>query len=113
MPLIKQLLDGGLGPGQLMNINIPDLTQGRPKGVCVVPQATRMIEDEFSRHRAPDGKDYFWLKPADFEHRPAEAQTDLDALSQGYVTITPLHFDLTKYALLKEWGNREWKLEAE
>jgi 5'-nucleotidase len=113
VPLIKQLLDNGLGAGELININIPDLTRGLPEGVRVVPQATRTIADEFSRHTAPDGKDYYWLKAADFEHRPSELKTDLDALNQGYVTITPLHFDLTNYPLMDKWSGREWALEAE
>ena len=80
LPVIRALLDEGLSAGQLININIPDLADGPPKGVRVVPQATRMMEDSFIRHAAPDGCNYYWLVGGDFRHAPGGAESDLDAI---------------------------------
>ncbi|NLX13087.1 MAG: 5'/3'-nucleotidase SurE [Phycisphaerales bacterium] len=110
LPLIRTLLDRGLSSGQLVNINIPDLTAGPPRGVRIAPQATRMIEDKFVRHCAPDGRDYYWLTPGDFSHSPGGEQTDLDALNERFVAVTPLHFDLTRYAGLDDLRKWDWSL---
>lgn len=101
MPILQNLLKLGLGPGHLININIPDLTQGDPRGVRVVPQATRTMKDEFSCHRAPDGRDYYWLAGGDYLDADATG-SDLDAIMERYIAVTPLHFDLTHYGRLKE-----------
>jgi 5'-nucleotidase len=103
--LIRRLLDGGLGPGRLININIPDLTDGEPRGVRVVPQATRMIADAFARHTGPDGRNYYWLTGGDFQHVPGEVHSDIDAINDGYVSVTPLQFDLTEYRILDDFKN--------
>ncbi len=110
LPIIRALLDRGLSAGQLVNINIPDLTAGSPRGIRVVPQATRMIADKFVRHSAPDGRDYYWLTPGDFSHAPGGEQTDLDALNERFVAVTPLHFDLTRYAGLEALRQWDWTL---
>ncbi|UCD29175.1 MAG: 5'/3'-nucleotidase SurE [Planctomycetota bacterium] len=111
-PIIKKLLDTGLSAGELININITDLTQGSPRGKRVVPQATRMIEDKYDLHTEPDGRDYYWLMtPSDFEHVEDDVDSDLAALNERYITITPLHFDLTHYEHLKMLRQEDWMLE--
>ncbi len=104
-----------LAPGQLININIPDLTPGPPKGIRVVPQATRMIRDKFVRHTAPDGRDYYWFTCSDFDFRAADTpiDNDLDAVDDRYIAITPLQFDLTRYDLLRELQGMRWDTERE
>lgn len=99
MGIIRSLLAQGIGPGDLININVPDLTPGPPRGVRVVPQATRMMEDNFVRYGAPDGRDYYWLKGGEFKHADP-TNSDLDALQERYVAVTPLHFDLTQYNMM-------------
>jgi len=108
VPIIRKLLDHGLAPGQLININLPDLTPGDPQGIKVVPQATRMILDKFTRHTGPDGRDYYWLAGGDFMFMAGQEEGDLDAVNDGYITITPLQFDLTEYQLLEELRQVEW-----
>ncbi len=115
LPIIKTLVDRRLAPGQLININIPDLTPGPPKGIRVVPQATRMIRDEFVRHTAPDGRDYYWFTCGDFDFRGTDTpiDNDLDAVDDRYIAITPLQFDLTRYDLLRELQGMRWNTEGE
>ena len=100
--IIQQLFDAGFSDGQLININIPDLTLGPPRGVRVVPQATRTMADEFVRQSAPDGQDCYWLEGVDFDRAQHPTDNDLDALHERYIAVTPLQFDMTQYTLLKE-----------
>lgn len=107
MPIIRRLLDEGLGPGQLVSVNLPDLAAGLPKGIRVVPQAVCGMEDRFVDFTGPDGRRYYWFTEGRFKHgEPAD--NDLDALREGYVTITPLQFDMTRYELLEDLRRRDW-----
>jgi len=111
LPIIKKLLDTGLSAGELININIPDLTPGPPLGIRVVSQATRIIEDKFVKHRAPDGRDYYWLDTGDFVCKPDDADSDLAAVNDRYIAVTPLHFDLTHYQQLKQLQQMQFRIE--
>lgn len=108
VPLIRDLLDWGLAGGMLININIPDLADGPPRGVRVVPMAAHLIADKFVRHTAPDGRDYYWLTSGDFPPHNSAIETDLDAINEGYVAVTPLQFDLTRYGLAEEMKAIRW-----
>lgn len=110
LPIIRRLLQSGLSPGELININLPDLAPGLPKGVRVVPQACRAMEDDFVRFGGPDGRDYYWLTEGRFKHADP-CESDLDALNEGYVAITPLQFDLTQYKQLTRLQQLNWALE--
>lgn len=110
LPIIRQLMDLGLAPGQLININVPDLTPGDPLGIRVVPMATRIMEDRFARHTAPDGRDYYWLLGDTFAAAQTDVQSDLDAIEERYISITPLQFDLTQYTQLEQLARHEWRL---
>jgi 5'-nucleotidase len=112
LPIIRRLLEAGLAPGELININLPDLAPGLPKGVRVAPQASRAMEDNFVRFAGPDGRDYYWLAEGRFKHADP-SESDLDALSEGYVAVTPLQFDLTQYKLLSQLQQLDWSLESE
>lgn len=112
LPIIRRLVDSELAPGQLININLPDLSPGEPKGIRVVPQATRTFRDRFTRHTGPDQLDYYWLSGGDFDFTEKhEAEGDLDAVDAGYIAITPLHFDLTQYELLDKLAKMDWSME--
>ena len=109
--IIRHLLDAGLSGGQLININIPDLTLGPPNGVRVVPQATRTMADEFMKQSPQEGVDYYWLEGVDFDRAEHPTDNDLDALHERYIAVTPLQFDMTQYTLLEELNRISWKLE--
>ncbi|MDW8222194.1 MAG: 5'/3'-nucleotidase SurE [Gemmatales bacterium] len=98
--LIIRLMEKYAGTGQLFNINIPSLDQGLPKGIRVVPQGTARYREQFQRRTDPRGRVYFWTMP---ELVPIETtpDTDVTALAEGYITITPLHFNLTDYNRLQ------------
>ena len=110
--LIEQLLADGLHGGSLININIPPLEGGAPKGVRVVPQSMLPWEDYFERVPGPDDHQAYWLK-GDYLNLEPDADSDLHALVNGYVSITPLQFDLTHGAHLEELSRRRWVLPGQ
>ena len=71
-----------------------------PAGVKIVRQCTRPWVDTYERRRDPRGRDYFWNTSV-FTLGPTDDDTDVAALRQGYITITPLQFDLTDHRQLK------------
>jgi len=105
--IIDVLLNEGVGPGDLINVNIPALDRDRPKGVRVASQALQMMEDRYVRRDSPDGVRQYWLD-GEFAEPVGEAETDLHALSEGYVVVTPLKIDLTDAHRLTLLGDLSW-----
>jgi len=93
-------------PGTAVNVNIPALPEGEIKGVAVVKQGRTRLLENFERRVDPRDNIYYWL--AGETQLAADESPDADAcaLRQGYITITPLHSDLTRYDLLDEFGAR-------
>jgi 5'/3'-nucleotidase len=107
---IELILKAGLRGGQVATVNVPPLLPGEePTGVKVVRQCTRPWADTYEERRDPRGRLYFWNSSV-FNLGPTEEDTDVAALRDGYITITPLQFDLTHFPMLHEWEGREWKL---
>lgn len=106
--IIRQLLDAGLRGGQVVSVNLPPLRPGEsPTGVRVVRQCTNAWIDTYEERKDPRGRSYFWNSTV-FTLGNTDQDTDVAALRDGYITITPLQFDLTHYPMLKEWKQREW-----
>jgi 5'-nucleotidase len=106
MGVIQQLLSLGLRPGQVANINLPALPRGQePKGIAVCRQCTNPWVDQYERRTDPRGRDYFWNKSV-FTLGDTEKDTDVAALREGYITVTPLHYDLTDRGALEAWKKR-------
>ena len=108
--VIEQCLSAGLRGGQCVSINVPPVRAGEAAtGVRVVRQCTRAWTDEYEERRDPRGHKYYWNSTV-FRLGDTESDTDVAALRDGYITVTPLQFDLTHYPMLKEWREREWGL---
>jgi 5'-nucleotidase len=108
---IDQILAGGLSPGHVATVNIPGLRPDEaPAGVRVVRQCTRPWADTYQRRQDPRGRDYFWNTSV-FTLATTDDDTDIAALRDQYITITPLQFDLTDHDLLRKWSERQWKLK--
>ena len=107
--VIGQVLSAGLRGGQVVSVNLPPLLPGQePAGVRVVRQCARPWADTYEERKDPRGRPYFWNSSV-FTLGDTEDDTDVAALRENYITVTPLQFDLTQYDLLREWGKREWK----
>ncbi|HEX8392002.1 MAG TPA: 5'/3'-nucleotidase SurE [Longimicrobium sp.] len=106
--LLPQLVDlGRFPPETLLNINLPPIDAGEVKGVEVTRLARRVYLDSLTRAKDPNGREYFWIGGGEVEWSAPEG-TDFYAVNRGYVSVTPLHLDLTNHALLQDVA--AWKL---
>jgi 5'-nucleotidase len=92
----------------LYNINIPTSAFERPTEVRVVPMATVGWPAEFDRRVDPKGRRYYWAMGTPAVPISGEL-TDLEALQEGFVTLTPLRIDRTETRMLEQM--RDWKLK--
>jgi 5'-nucleotidase len=107
---IERVLSAGLRGGQVANINLPPLRPGEsPAGIKVCRQCCRPWPDTYDRRQDPRGRDYFWMN-TEYKLGDSDDDTDVAALRQGFVTVTPLQFDLTETATLCQWDQRAWSL---
>ena len=104
-PYIKQLITEALArkypKSTLLNVNIPRLPAAELKGIKYCQQGEGRWEEEFMEAVDPRGQKYYWLTGKFVKHNSNE-DTDLDALSQGYISVVPSMHDLTDYELLKK-----------
>ncbi len=106
--IIVRALAGPLRPGQLLNINIPNLAPGKkPRGIRVAPQSVQRMDDRYARRDAPDGSAQYFLEGC-FDEPDEAADGDLTALLAGHVVLTPLHFDLTAREQLGTLAAEDW-----
>ena len=98
--LITRIIGAGIADNTLININFPDLTPENVKGIRTVPQGKRKLGDNLYRNIDPEGKPYYWIGPVRNIAKDPQG-SDLEAISEGYITVTPLYLDLTNYAAIE------------
>jgi 5'-nucleotidase len=104
--LVERLLATPLTPGVSLNVNIPDRPLSEIKGFRVVRQGTFRFSERFERRIDPRENIYYWQ--AGILPPPEEAEdSDHALLKAGYVTLTPISFDLTHYPSLPALGYLE------
>jgi 5'-nucleotidase len=106
--VIEQIMVRNKEQGTLFNVNIPSLEKGPVRGIRVVPQNAAPYSEKFDRRIDPRGRVYFWSTP-DFGCPDPHPDTDETALREGYITVTPLQFDLTharQLAAMTQWDLR-------
>jgi 5'-nucleotidase len=109
--IIKSLLKAPLSPGYLVSINIPVLREGVPRGVRVVPQSTTALEDSFRKSTDAQGRTAYHLEGV-YGDLSGEADTDVHAVGEGFIAVTPLQFDLTDRRELAALAGIRWSLPA-
>ncbi len=105
--VVEQILAQRPPAGSLFNINIPDLDRGPLRGVRAVPQNVAAYEETFDRRTDPRGRVYFWAG-ASFRCPEPHPDSDVSAISEGWITVTPLQFNLTQSAQLRDMAAWPW-----
>lgn len=85
--------------GSAINVNIPCIPSEKIKGVVVVRQARSNIIETFEKRTDPRENIYYWFA-SEFQSAREQKDTDVGALASGFITITPIQHDLTRYDLL-------------
>jgi len=105
--VIRRILANNPKPGSLFNINLPAHSRGEPKGIKVVPMGVGRHGEGFERRQDPRGRTYYWMTYNPPYHLEGP-ETDVTSLCEGYITVTPLHFDLTRHDQISEVGKWNW-----
>ena len=103
--IAANVLEFGLPEGTFLNVNVPYLPLEEIKGVQVTRLGRRIYRDKLVRRDDPRGQPYYWIG-GDRPSGVPEDGTDIGALENGYVSITPLRMDMTDYGFmekLKDW----------
>lgn len=93
--------------GTCINVNIPALDPGWPLGVRVCPQGSAPMNDSYHRQTDPRGRAIYWLDGR-LPERDKTDDSDLTAIRERYVAVTPLRFDMTDHTALPEVASWNW-----
>jgi 5'-nucleotidase len=103
--LAASVLEHGLPADTFLNINVPDT---KPIGIRLTRQGKRIYEDAVVQNRDPRGRSYYWIGAGALGFQDLQG-TDSHAVQNGYVSVTPLHLDLTNYAAMERL--RQWRID--
>ena len=105
--IVAQVLKYGIPSDVLLNVNIPALPVDKIRGIRVTRQGLRVYHNRLDERIDPRGKPYYWIG-GDVPTGVPEPGTDVGALTEGYVSVTPLYLDLTAYRVLSDLYTWEW-----
>jgi 5'-nucleotidase len=107
--LADAILQRPLPARTFLNINVP---KGQPKGYRVTVQAKRNHVTSVAERHDPKGRPYYWIEEGQNEWEPHD-RSDYQAVRDGYVSVTPLHPDLTAHHALAAVESLSFEKEAE
>jgi 5'-nucleotidase len=105
--VIERILSHKPPAGSLFNVNLPAHSRGEPKGIRVVPMGIGRYGEGFERRIDPRGRTYYWLTYNPPYHLEGP-ETDVTSLCEGYITVTPLQFDLTDHNKVPKIADWTW-----
>lgn len=106
--LLERLLDHHDFPRQtLFNVNLPGVDPAKVRGIKITSLGRRKYAESITRAYDPSGREYFWIGGG-VANWSGPDDSDFQAVRDGWVSVTPLHLDLTNYRLLEEI--RGWDL---
>lgn len=104
--LVVKVLDKELSSDTLLNVNVPDIE--KIKGVRITKQGKMVYDNGIQELKDPRGRQYYWIGGGIPTWEPGE-NTDFQAVRDGYISVTPIHLDLTNYEALKHI-NGKWNI---
>ena len=105
MAVIEHLTQNPLPKGMMLNINVPNEFIKNIKGFKITHRGIRKYVDRVTGIKTPFGGDAYWIagKPQDHE----EEESDVTSVNQGFISVTPMHLDMTQYDLLVEMRSQD------
>lgn len=103
--IVETMIAKQLPPNTLLNVNVPALPENQLKGMKITKLGVRSYENTFERRLDPRGRTYYWMS-GHVSESDNDPDSDIIAVKNGNISVTPIHFDLTNYGimnLLKEW----------
>jgi 5'-nucleotidase len=106
--VVEKMMKTKLDKHTVFNVNIPSVPEELLNGIMICKQAYAKYEEDFVERTDPNGKKYYWLT-GEFVNFDNGKDTDVWALANNYISVVPVQFDLTNYAL-KTRLKKLWKL---
>lgn len=106
--VVREASQHKLPHNTLLNVNIPFLPVEEIQGLRVTRLGLRVYRNELVVRDDPYGRPYYWIGGEAPTGVPEEG-TDIGALNDGFVSITPVHLDMTAYALVDELSTWKWE----
>ena len=106
--VVRQVIENGLSHEILLNVNVPFLPDEKIRGICLTRQGLRVYHSRLDERADPRGHPYYWIG-GDAPTGVPERGTDVGALAEGFVSITPLQLDLTAYRALTDLNTWHWE----
>jgi 5'-nucleotidase len=106
----SQVIANLLPEGVLLNVNVPCLPEEQIKGIQITRQGLRVYHDALDARKDPRGRPYYWIG-GEFPTGVEEDGTDVGALGEGFVSVTPLQLDLTAYKALDKLKAWQWSFD--
>lgn len=110
--IVTGVLEQGLPRGVLLNVNVPALPPEDIEGVALTRQARSRWEEGFEERTDPADRPYYWLAGT-FVNLDDGSETDLSAIDQGYVSVTPIQHDMTAYDAFDTLRDWDWNEAVE
>ena len=108
--IASHVLQRGLPAGVLLNVNIPAKPASELRGIRITRQARSRWEEGFDERVDPFDRPYYWIS-GKFVNLDEGDNTDLDAIEEGYVSVTPLQHDMTAHNHLADLQSADWSLD--
>jgi 5'-nucleotidase len=105
--VVERVILQGLPQGTLLNVNVPYRSFDEIQGIKITRQGLRVYRDQLDSRTDPRGVPYYWIGGEAPTGVPEEG-TDFGALSDGYVSITPLQLDMTAYKTMEVLRTWDW-----
>jgi 5'-nucleotidase len=105
--VVRQVMKNGLPQEILLNVNVPALPAEQIRGITVTRQGLRVYHNRLDERVDPRGRAYYWIG-GDAPTGVAERGTDVGALAEGFVSVTPLQLDLTAYRAVTDLNTWDW-----
>lgn len=100
--IVQKVRNGRLPPQTLLNVNVPNIPYEKNKGFRVTRLGKRIYNGNIIERIDPRGGPYYWIG-GDGEAFEAVEGTDLHAVDLGYISLTPLHWDLTSHESIRQF----------
>ena len=102
---IDKLDDYKIPDRTILNINVPGLEKDDISGIAITELGKRMYTDTYEKRTDPRGKTYYWLA-GELINEPEDAKTDIAAVRNNKISITPITYEMTRKSFITELENK-------
>ena len=110
--IIQQVIENGLAHEVLLNVNVPLLSEEKIRGIKITRQGLRVYHSRLDERIDPRGRPYYWIG-GDAPTGVPERGTDVGAVAEGFVSVSPVQLDLTAYRTLTDLNTWQWEVGSD